>query len=365
MASTVSFVDRVKQLFGGKPPATAAALPAVEADAKPQPGVVGAAKEIATEFSNDDGMTQAAALAFYTGLSIAPLLSIAVWITQLVTLKMVDPQKTTDAIQGVAAQVIGPAAAAPIKELIGPAAKAADEGWGVTGLISILFLIFTASGVFGQLQSSLNIMWNVKASAQTGSGIWALVQKRLLSFGMLFTLLFLMLISMVASFLLEAINTYVSSGFGGGEDGPAKPILWGLQAVNLAVTFVIATGVFTLLFKYLPDVKVPWRDTIFGAAITAFLFMLGKYVLAMYLGRGSYESSYGAAIGSFVALLVWVYYSSVILFIGAETTQVYARRRGHEPVAEDHAVKLERTEKVMPHPQPVGKVTYGPTTPHR
>ena len=329
-------------------------VPIATAPAKPKPGLFGAIVECGSEFSKNDGMTQAAALAFYTGLALAPLLSIAVWITQAF---VGTSQKATDAIVSVATQVIGSQAAAPIKELIGPASAAAKGGMTLTGLLSIAFLAVSASGVFAQLQSSLNIMWNVKTDVH-GSGIVSLIRKRLFSFGMLFTLLFLMLISMVASFVLEAMRTYVEHFWG---DGQHAAMLWTLNGVNLLITLIAATGVFALIFKYLPDVKVPWRDTIVGALITAVLFMVGKFAIGLYLGRGSYETSYGAAIGSFVALLVWVYYSSTIIFIGVEATQVYARRHGHEPVAEDHAVKTQRTEQVVETPESVQPTTYSAT----
>lgn len=293
-----------------------------------KPGVWGATMEVANEFGQDDGMTQAAALSFYVGLSIAPLLTIAVWITQTF---LGDPGK--DMIVQVSQQVLGTQAAAPIQQLLDPASAQAKAGMTVTGILSILFLAVSASGVFGQLQSSLNIMWNVKADP-TKSGIVSLVRKRLFSFGMLLTLLFLMLTSTILSFAIEATIHVI-----GGEGTLLA------RGLNLGVTFVIATGVFVLLFTYLPDVRVPWRDTIFGAALTAALFIVGRFVLAYYLGRGSYETSYGAAVGSFVALLVWVYYTSIIIFIGSEATQVYARRHGHEPRAEEHAVKTERIER--------------------
>ena len=355
MSRPVGFFTRIKQLFGGKADAPSPAAKAAASDPKPQPGVIGAIKEIAGEFSTDDGMTQAAALAFYTGLSVAPLLSIAVWLTQIF---VGDSEAATKQIVGVASTVIGAQAAEPLNQLIGPAADSAKAGMTFTGLLSLLFLVISASGVFGQLQSSLNIMWNVRADPQSSGGLLALLKKRLFSFGMLFTLLFLMLVSMVASFVLQAVAAYFKSRFG--ESGP---MIWGLEAANLGITFVVAAGVFLLVFKYLPDVRVPLRDTVVGAMITAGLFIVGKFAIGLYLGRGSYETSYGAAIGSFVALLVWVYYTSVIIFLGAETTQVYARRHGHEPVAEPHAIKTVRKEQVVEHPKPVGAVAYGSTVP--
>lgn len=293
-----------------------------------QPGFVGAVKEVATEFSDDDGMTQAAALAFYTGLSLAPLLTIAVWATQVFL-----GADSKENLVGVFERVIGPQAAAPIKELLQPATTQAEQSMTISGIISIVMFAITASGVLGQLQASLNIMWNVKPDPKK-SGIIVFLRKRLFSFGMLLTILFLLMVSMILSVGMQAVF--------GNYESEHKYIA---MVLNIVVTLIAATGVFALMFAYLPDARVPWKDTIIGAAITAGLFLIGRWGLSIYIGRSGYESSYGAAIGSFVALLVWVYYTSIIIFIGTEATQVYARRQGHKIQPEKHAVKTKRIER--------------------
>lgn len=295
-------------------------------EAQHEPGLFGATKEVIRQFIDDDGMTQAAALAFYTGLSLAPLLTIAVWITQ----SLLGPESKGE-IVSVFQQVLGKSAAAPINDLLQPATVAAKQSLNISGLMSIILFAFTASGVFGQLQSSLNIMWNVEADPK--SGLWDFFRKRLFSFGMLLTILFLLMVSMILSVGIEA--------FFGGYRSEHKFIA---SLINLVVTFVGATGVFALMFAYLPDARVPWRDTIVGAAITAALFLVGRWGLAIYLGRGGYETSYGAAVGSFVALLVWVYYTSIIMFVGTEATQVYARRQSHRATPEAHAIRSKRVK---------------------
>lgn len=295
------------------------------------PGLVGGVKEVVQEFIDDDGMTQAAALAFYTGLSLAPLLAIAVWATQVF---LGDAAK--DSITTVFEQVVGTKAAEPIAELLQPATVAAKQSLNVSGILSLIFFAFTASGVFAQLQSSLNIMWNVEADPEK-SGLLLFLRKRLFSFGMLLTILFLLMVSMILSVGIEAF-------FGTYRDEHK----WMFNLLNIAVTFAGATGVFALMFAYLPDARVPWRDTITGAAITAALFLIGRWALAIYLGRGGYETSYGAAVGSFVALLVWVYYTSIIMFIGTEATQVYSRRHGHRVKPDEHAIRAKRIKAVDP-----------------
>ncbi len=299
--------------------------------AQKKPGLFGAVKEIIREFLDDDGMTQAAALAFYTGLSLAPLLTIAVWATQ----SFLGPE-SKDQIANVFQQVVGKEAAAPIHELLKPATVAAKQSLNISGLMSLILFAFTASGVFGQLQSSLNTMWNVEADPKK-SGLWIFIRKRLFSFGMLLTILFLLLVSMILSVGIEA--------FFGNYQSEHKLIA---SLFNVAVTFIGATVVFALMFAYLPDARVPWRDTLVGAAVTAALFILGRWALALYLGRGGYETSYGAAVGSFVALLVWVYYTSIIIFLGTEATQVYARRHDHKVRPEAHAIQAKRLKQTVP-----------------
>ena len=228
--------------------------------------------------------------------------------------------------------MIGAQAAAPIKELLNPAAEQATQSMNVAGIISIVLLLFSATGVFGQLQSALNIVWDVKAKPKSS---WlGFINKRLLSLGMLFSVLFMLMVSLVFSTMLHAL-------VGHREDGAT--------VVMTVVNHVVSLGVFTLLFaalfKYVPDAKLAWSVVWPGAFISAILFSVGKIGLSLYLGRGSYENSYGAAIGSFVALLVWVYYSAIIVLIGAEVTEVWARRHGHAVEPSEHAVRVIHKEQ--------------------
>jgi membrane protein len=285
-----------------------------------EPGIVAAVKETWKEFSEDDAMSQAAALAFYSGLALAPLLTIAVWIAQNVL-----GDSSVDQIVAGAEQVVGKSAAEPIRQLLDPATEQAKGGMTISGIVSILILAFSASGVFGQLQAALNRMWDVRQ--KPSAGLRGLIRKRLFSFGMLLSLLFLLLVSGIAGAIIHGFIAADAAG-------------WWIQAVQVVVTLLIFIPLFAMLFKYIPDAKIGWNDVWIGATITAVLFVAGKLALSIYLGRGSYQSSYGAAIGSFVALLVWVYYTSIIVFIGAEATQVYARRRGHEIEPEEHAERI-------------------------
>jgi len=294
------------------------------ADPHPKPGLFGGLKEIYYEFSNDDVMTQSAALAFYSGLAFAPLMTVAVWLARMF-FGPDSKMKVVDAFQ----QVIGPQAAGPLKQLLDPASQQASSGMTAAGIISLVLVIFSASGVFGQVQTALNAIWHVEA--KPSSGFKGFIQKRLLSMGMLMCILFLLMVSLVLSTVIQGVV---------GTSGDDTSIV--IDIVQNVVSVGVFTALFALLFKYVPDAKISWRPTWMGGFISAVLFVIGKFGLSIYLGRGSYENSYGVAVGSFVALLVWVYYSAIILLVGAEATEVYARRHGEGLKPSEHAVRVEK-----------------------
>ena len=291
-----------------------------------KPGLVGAVKEVIAEFSEDDVMTQSAAIAFYAGLAVAPLLTVIVWITQIAV-----GDRAKGAIVDGFQQVIGAQAAAPIKELLTPASEQAKNGMTLAGLVSIAILAFSATSVFGQLQTALNGIWDVKA--KPGNSILGFINQRLLSLGMLLSIFFLLMVSLVVSAGLQVFTTKL-----GDDDGRIMAI------IEVPVSVAVFTLLFAGMFKFVPDAKIAWRAVWAGGFISAILFAIGKFGLGVYLGRGSYQTSYGVAVGSFVALLVWVYYSSVIVLIGAEVTEVYARRNGHAIEPSEHAVRVLKSE---------------------
>lgn len=282
-----------------------------------KPGVWSAVREIWDGFSNDNGMTWAAALAFYAGLSLAPLLTITAWIASAT---MGDDAVET--VERALTQLLGEQPGRELGSILRRQPGQEPAIRSAAGLVSVGILVFSATGVFAQLQTSLDHIWGVKARPTAGWINW--VRKRFLSFGLLMALLFLLLVSMIAT---ATIQGFISAA-GVGRTG------WMWQLVSALISLAVFIPLFAAIFKYLPDVKIRWGDVFLGATITAVLFLVGQFVLGFYLGRASYESSYGAAAGSFLSLLVWVYYSAVIFFIGAETTQVYAQRQGH-PVEPD------------------------------
>jgi membrane protein len=293
---------------------------------KTKPGLIGAVKEVFTEFSGDDVMTQAAALAFYSGLAFAPLLTVAVWILRVST-----GNSSKDHVADVFGKVLGPATAEPLKQLLKEGGDKGNASMTVAGIISIVLVIFSASGVFGQVQSALNAVWHVEP--KPSSGIMGFVRKRLLSVGMLASIMFLLMTSLILSTGLSAFLKVFGSSFGAIILAIAEP----------TVSLLLFTVLFAAMFRFVPDAKIEWKPVWIGAAISAVLFTIGKYGLAIYLGHTDYNSSYGAAAGSFVALLTWVYYSSIIMLLGAEATEVTARRLGHGLQPDEHAVRVVKT----------------------
>jgi membrane protein len=269
-------------------------------------------KETFARFGQDDAMMLAAALAFYSALSFAPLLLIALWVAGLL-----GPETQAQVVDAFR-QAVGPEAGAVIDAILRNAEREAGFG-SVAGWVGLVALAFSATGVFAQLQVAMNRVWDVRAKA---GGIGAWLRKRVLSLGMVLAILFLLLVSLV-------ISTAVQLAFSGG--GAA----W--QALSFGVSLLLYVLLFASIFKVLPDVQIAWRNVWIGALLTALLFAVGKWAIGLYLGQGSVGSAYGAA-GSLLVLLVWVYYSGVILFLGAELTQVIARRRGVEIVPDAHAV---------------------------
>ena len=221
--------------------------------------------------------------------------------------------------------LVGPQSEAAIKEMI---QRASEPSTGIfAAAVAGVTLLVGASGVFAQLQDSLNSIWGVKA--KEGRGLWGLIRDRFFSVAALLGTGFLLLVSLVLSAALSAFGKW----FGGGFRLPSLV----LQILEFIISFGVVTGLFALiLFKVLPDAKVAWRDVWVGSAMTALLFTIGKFAIGLYLGKSDVGSAYGAA-GSMVILLVWVYYSAQIILFGAEFTQVYANALGSRIVASDNA----------------------------
>jgi membrane protein len=270
-------------------------------------------RETFQEWQEDKASQLAAALAYYTVFSITPLLIIAIAIAGSIFGQEAARGEIVGQIQGL----VGRKGAEVIQVALDNASQ--PDLSSIASLISVVILLIGASGVFAQLQEALNSIWNVKP--KPGTGIWDLIRKRLLSFGMVLAIGFLLLVSLIVSAALSGLSNFRSTVL------PGFDFFW--QILNFVISFGFISLLFALMYKYLPDVKITWRDVSVGAMITALLFTIGKFVLGLYLGGGSFGSSYGAA-GSLVIFLAWVYYSAQILLFGAEFTQVYARRYGSQ-----------------------------------
>jgi membrane protein len=268
-------------------------------------------KEAAKDWDEDNASRLAAALAYYTLLSIAPLIVFSVAVAGVAF----GEEAARGEIAREIGSIVGEQAARAIEGIISHAEAPAA---GITSTaIGLVVLLLGASGVFSELASALNTIFDV--TTKPGQGALGFLRHRLFAFAMVLAVAFLLLVSLVLSAGLSAVGHFFESYLPGGE------FVW--QLANLAIGLALTTALFALIFKVVPDVDVAWRDLWVGALFTATLFSLGKSLLGLYIGKSAATSSYGAA-GSLVALVLWVYYSTQVFFFGAEFTQVLARRFG-------------------------------------
>jgi membrane protein len=289
-------------------------------------------KSTAMEWSRDKCPQLGAALAYYTIFSLAPLVLVLLGVFGLI---YGSNEQARQKILDQLSYLVDPSGVKVFQDI---ANSAAEPKAGILATaIGILIALFGASGIFGQLQDALNTIWAVKP--KPGQGIWGFIRARFLSFAMVGGVCFLLLVSLTVEGLLKGLHSYLQSIFPGGH------------YLGLAIFYVFDLGVivllFAMLFRYLPDAKIAWRDVWTGAALTAILFVIGKFLLSLYLGSGAAGSAYGAA-SSLITLLLWMFYSAQILLFGAEFTKVYANIYGSHVEPEEHAVKVERKEIEVP-----------------
>jgi membrane protein len=287
-------------------------------------------RDTVTHWWDHNAFRLSAALAFYTLFSLAPLLVVAVGIAGLAF--------GGDAVRGQLFHelrgMIGDRSAAAVQDAV--AAAAVTSSGVAANAIGIFTLLIGASAVFAELQDALNTIWD--ARPPVGTTAWSIVRKRILSLAMVLVIGFLMLVSLTLSAVLNVLGAY----FGGLL--PMSALV--LESANVALSFAVTTMLFAAIYRVLPDVDVRWSDVWIGALATATMFTLGKSLIGVYLGRAAVGSAYGAA-GSLVVLLLWIYYSSLLLFLGAEFTHVYARSHGSQ-AADSNA-------DAAPHPSDVAR----------
>lgn len=284
------------------------------------------AREIVDEYNDDKVPKLAAALSYYTVFSLAPMLVICIALAGAIF----GADAAQGRIVGELRDLFGEQAASLIQAAIKKTAE--SHGGTIAAILGLAVLVISAIAAFIELQDSLNIIWKVKS--RPGQAIWGFFRIRLVSFALIVALGFLLLVSLIVTAALGALYDYLSARL------PITPIV--LEVLNNVITLLVIFGLFSMIYKILPDVELSWRDVRAGALVTTVLFVIGKFLIGLYLGRGSIGSTYGAA-GSLAVVFVWVYYSAQILFLGAEFTYVYSSRLGSGVRPSAHAVKTVAT----------------------
>lgn len=292
-------------------------------------------KQTFDEWSKDKGGRLGAALSYYTVFSLAPLLLVVISIAGLVF----GRSAAEGSLFGQLSGMVGPDAAHLIQSAV---SKANQTKGGILGtVIGLVVLIAGATGVVIELQGALDAVWKVEP--KPNRGVWGVVRTRLLSVAMILSLGFLLLVSLVVSAALSALSGWLRAAI-----GDVAILSWAIDAV---VALAVISTMMALIYKILPDAEVAWRDVWVGAVATAILFMIGKYLIGLYIGKASVGSAFGAA-GSLAVLLVWIYYSAQIVLLGAEFTRVYANRFGKKVRPSREAISAESAAERRRPPAP-------------
>ncbi|MFP4356085.1 MAG: YihY/virulence factor BrkB family protein [Phycisphaerae bacterium] len=273
-------------------------------------------KDVLQHFMEDEATTRAGSVAYYAALSLAPMVLLFIAITGFIGARTQE-----NMIQSVE-RTVGSQIAAVVRRVSAKGGEQTEEAT-LSLVVSIVLILFSASGVVAALQRGLNRIWNIKPAP--GQGLKGWMRKRLISMAMVLAFALLLLFSLVLNSVIGMVL-------------PSAGWLWGLA--DMAASFLLFILLFASIFKVLPDAQIAWKDVWLGAAVTAALFAVGEYFIGMYIARADYSRSYGTA-GSIIALLVWVYFGSLMVFLGAEVTQVVASRRGRSIRPDRHAVHFE------------------------
>lgn len=285
-------------------------------------------KEAFKLFIDKKAMRMSAALAYYTIFSIAPMLIVIISLCDIFYGKAAIEGSIYKQIQGF----VGKGAALQIEQVIRNATTSTDISWA--SVIGICSLIFAATGVFAEIQDSINQIWRLKAKPKKG---WLkLIINRVLSFSMVISLGFILLVSLIVNSVLDMLGAQLLKLL-------PQMAIYVAYSINLFITFITISLLFAIIFKVLPDARIKWKDVVVGAVTTAILFMLGKFAIGFYLGRSHVSNSYGAA-GSMIIILLWVYYSSAILYFGAAFTKTYALHKGSNIYPNNYAVWIKEVE---------------------
>jgi membrane protein len=300
-------------------------------------------KDSVVQWVEDQPFQLAAALSYYTLFSLAPLLIIVISIAGFVFGRDAAQNRIVETIQGL----VGQDSAAAIQAIIQNANSKPGSGI-LSTILGVLILLIGAGGVVGQLQTSLNTIWGVTPKSE---GVWGILHQRFISFALILAIGFLLLVSLAVSAFLTGLSQFIGNFFGA--------TAFVAHALDLVVSLMFATVLFAMIYKILPDVKIEWRDVWVGAGLTSILFSIGKILIGLYLGSSGITSPYGAA-GSLITILLWVYYSSIIFFLGAEFTEVYARDYGSGIVPAEHAQPINVARETQDRKSPPPEERSGP-----
>lgn len=279
-----------------------------------------------SEFISDNALKLSAALSYYTIFSLPPLLIVIISVSGVFFGKEAVRGEIFGQINGL----VGNDAALQIQETIKNVSLSHSNVFAT--IIGIIILLIGASGVFAEIQDSLNFIWGIKAKPKRG--LIKFLKNRLMSFSMIGTVGFLLMVGLIVNSVMDILNERLAERF-------PQDTVYLFYVVNLVIVFISITLLFTVIFKTLPDGKIVLRDCLIGASFTALLFMIGKFAIGAYLGSSAVASVYGAA-GSVILILVWVYYSAIILYFGAEFTKVYALTHGEKIIPNDYSVLIAK-----------------------
>ncbi|MEO6315006.1 MAG: YihY/virulence factor BrkB family protein [Chitinophagaceae bacterium] len=289
-------------------------------------------KQVIIDFGDDKAMKFSASLSYYTIFSIAPFLAIIISFGSFFFAK--------EAIQGELYpqinQLVGNEAALQIQEMITNIHLSKNSFFAT--VISLIVLILGATGIFTEIQDSINHIWGLKSKPKRG--LLKMVLNRLISFSLIISLGFLLMVSLLLNTVVEALSNQLMKLLPGNG-------VYVVTILNNCLMFMLLSLLFGIIFKVLPDAKIKWKDVMVGAITTSILFMIGKFCIGLYLGRSNMGSIYGTA-GSIIIVMLWVYYSAVILYFGAEFTKVYAQHYGSEILPNDYAVWIKTKEVELP-----------------
>lgn len=287
--------------------------------------IVSMIKEAALGWNEDGAASMGAAIAYYTIFSIAPLLIIIMAIAGF----FFGAEAVQGQVYGQAQSLLGHDGATALQGLVKSASQPSS---GVLAtLIGLVLTLLGASGVFAELQGAMDKIWQTPPEPKQ-SGVWFLIRRRILTFGVLLAVAFLLIVSLAFSALVSSLQNLWST--------PVGAWAFIFEAINFAVSFLLVSALFALIFKLLPRAAIAWGDVIIGALVTAFLFNIGKFLIGLYIGKSAVTSSFGAA-GSLIAMVIWVYYSAQIFLLGTEFTWVYAKRFGSRKQA--HKISNTKT----------------------